>query len=317
MDVDRRPPLLVLVGPTAVGKSALALSWAEAVGAEIVQADSTTVYRGLNIGTAKPDREDRDRVPHHLLDLVDPSDSFSAAQFQRHAYAAIDDILERGRLPLLVGGTGLFIRAVVNDYPFEAVGESPWRHRLQDWLAHQGLEALRRKLKVADPESYHRIATGDERRTIRALEVFLTAGRTVSREPGTPRYQVLQVGLRRHRDHLRQRILDRAKSQLSAGLLDEVLGLLAQGVPPHAPAMLALGYREGVEWARGRLALAEVLPLMVLHTAQYAKRQMTWFRRDPDTRWIDLDGVPSEDALKLLRSWTRGLTEGAPVVGDH
>lgn len=307
MDADNRPLLLVLVGPTAVGKSELALRWAEAVGAEIIQADSTTVYRGLNIGTAKPSPEDMTRIPHHLLDLVDPWESFSAAEFQCRAYRAIDDILERGRLPLLVGGTGLFIRAVVNDYPFEPVGHSEWRRVLQRWLATQGLEGLRRKLKVADPESHRRIAPGDERRTIRALEVFFTTGRTVSRRSGTPRYRAVQVGLMRPRDRLRQRIAERAQQQLQAGLLDEVLDLLARGVPAHAPAMTALGYREGVHWALGRLADHEVLPLMTLHTAQYAKRQMTWFRRDPETRWVDVDAVDSEEALQRLVLWTHAL----------
>lgn len=306
---DDRPPLLVLVGPTAAGKSALALAWAEAVGAEIIAADSTTVYRGLDIGTAKPSPEDRARVPHHGLDLVDPTETFSVARFQAVADRAAADILARGRLPLLVGGTGLWIRAVVQHFPFPAAEDPAGEARARNWAERLDQAALRRRLRLVDPESYRRIADGDRRRTVRALAVFWGTGRHLVRTPGTPPYRVLLVGVTRPREVLARRIAARARAQLEAGLLDEVLGLLRRGVPPDAPAMRALGYREGVAWARGRLATHEVLPLMILHHRQYAKRQMTWFRREPGVQWIDLEATGEAAALAQVVAWTRELLQ--------
>jgi tRNA dimethylallyltransferase len=301
---DERPPLLALVGPTAAGKSALALAWAEAVGAEIIAADSTTVYRGVDIGTAKPSPQDRARVPHHGLDLVEPTESFSVARFQAVADQAAAEILSRGKLPLLVGGTGLWIRAVVQHFPFPAAEDPAGEARARDWAVRLDQAALRRRLRLVDPESFQRIAPGDQRRTVRALAVFWGTGRHLVRVPGVPRYRVLMVGVTRPRDVLARRIAERARAQLQAGLLDEVLGLLARGVPPDAPGLRALGYREGVAWARGRLATHEVLPLMILHHRQYAKRQMTWFRREPGVRWIDLEATGEEAALAQVVAWT-------------
>jgi tRNA dimethylallyltransferase len=303
-----RVPLLVLLGPTAVGKSALALSWARRVGAEIIAADSTTVYRGLDIGTAKPSRAEQGLVPHHLVDIVEPTEQYSAARFQQDAEAAIADIRRRGRLPLMVGGTGLFIRSVVRSYPFLPPVDPVLRTRLLERAERDGLPALRRQLGLVDPASFAAIAPGDVRRTVRALEAYLGTGRRLPRSTGaiTP-YRALVVGLTRPREELRERIRIRARAQLDAGLLSEILDLLKRGVPWNAPGFRALGYREGIQWARGRLHDAEVWPLMVRHTAQYAKRQMTWFRREPDVRWIDLGSVTEDQALERVVDWTRDL----------
>jgi tRNA dimethylallyltransferase len=313
---DERPPLLVLFGPTAVGKTALSLTWAEAIDAEIVCADSTTVYRRLDVGTAKPTAAERRRVPHHLLDVVEPQETFSAAQFQRLAGEAIAAIHRRGRLPLMVGGTGLFIRSVVDAYPFPPPIAPDLHALLVDWLERDGLEALRRKLRLVDPVSFAAIKGQDRRRTLRALEVFLGTGRRIPRQAGPGPYRTLKVGLYRNRQELRQRIWDRALEQLSRGLLDEVLELLAAGVPPRAPAMTALGYREGVDWARGRMAEQELLPLIALHTSQYAKRQLTWFRREAGALWIDLDEVSPDQALDWAVGWTRDLLSGRTPAGQ-
>ncbi len=292
------------MGPTAVGKSSLALEWAARVGAEIVAADSTTVYRGVDIGTAKPTPEERRRVRHHVLDVADPEEQYTVARFQQDATEAIRSIVQRGRLPLIVGGTGLWIRALLANFPL-APGQDPAvRANLEAWWDGGGPAPLLRQLQLVDPASAAAIAPGDRRRVVRALEVYRTTGRPLPREPGTPPYRVLRVGLQRSRPVLWERIRERARGQLEAGLLDELLALHARGVGWRAPAFLGLGYREGVQWARGRLATEHVLPLIVLHTRQYAKRQMTWLAREPDTRWINLDDCREGDALAQVLSWT-------------
>lgn len=302
------PLLLVLVGPTAVGKSDLALAWAEQVGAEIIAADSTTVYRGVDVGTAKPTREDRERVPHHLLDVADPTEQFTAARFQALARTAIHEIWQRGRLPLVVGGTGLFVRALVSNYPF-APPAPAIRARLGAWQARAGLEALRRQLRLVDPASYRAIDAKDARRILRALEVYWATGRPLPRTATPSPYRLLMVGLVRSRDQLAQRIAARAQQQLADGLQAELLALRRSGVPWGAPALQALGYREAAAWARGRLPASQLLPLIVLHTRQYAKRQLTWFRREPDLQWISLDSTSPAQALDQVRRWTEAMRE--------
>lgn len=307
MDAAEAAPVLVLFGPTAVGKSALALRWAEAVGAEIIQADSTTVYRGFDIGTAKPSAEERARVPHHLIDVADPDERFTVARFQRLGYEAIRAITDRGRLPLIVGGTGLFIRSLVDNYPFPEEPPPAVRARLLRRLETGGLTALRRQLRLMDPASHAAIAATDARRTLRAIEVILGTGRRLPRRPG-PARPALRVGLIRSRSRLIERIQVRTREQLRQGLLGEVLTHLRRGVPPNAPAFHALGYREGALWARGLVGDGEVEALIVRRTRQYAKRQLTWFRRELDARWIDLDRTPESEALEMLVAWTRAFT---------
>lgn len=311
MGVAETAPVLVLLGPTAVGKSALALSWAETVGAEIIQADSTTVYRGFDIGTAKPGAADRARVPHHLLDVADPDERFTAARFQRLGYAAIQDITARGHIPLVVGGTGLFIRSLVDNYPFPEETDRSTHVGLSARLERWGLDALRRQLRLMDPASYAIVAPTDKRRTLRALEVILGTGIHLPRNPGTFR-PALRVGLIRSRSVLAERIQDRARTQIAEGLLDEVLGHLRNGIAPEAPAFHALGYRESALWARGLVAASELEPLIVRRTRQYAKRQLTWFRGESGVRWIDLDQVSEAAALQDVVAWTRAFTCKTP-----
>ncbi len=301
---DAEQPLLVLAGPTAAGKSALALSWATRVGAEIISADSTTVYRGTDIGTAKPSPAERQQVPHHLLDVADPREQYSAARFQQEARAAAAAIRARGRLPLVVGGTGLFVRALLANYAFAPAGDPSVRQAIEAWWEAEGPGPVRRQLRLVDPASHAAIAAGDRRRLIRALEVYRLWGRPLPRQPGSPPYRALAVGLFRSREELGRRIRDRAQAQLKAGLQAEMLALHAQGVPWRAPAFQALGYREAVQWARGRLSEDDLLPLITRHTRQYAKRQLTWLRRDPGIRWINLDEASDAAALERLLEWT-------------
>jgi tRNA dimethylallyltransferase len=308
------PPLLILVGPTGVGKSALALRWAEAVGAEIIAADSTTVYRGADIGTAKPTSADRARVRHHLLDVADPDEQYSVGRFVQDAQRAAREIWQRGNLPLVVGGTGLFVRALARGYQPPPPAPAA-RRRLAAWWAREGLEPIRRQLRLVDPASYAAIAPGDARRMLRALEVLRATGRPLPRAVEATESPGLWVGLTRDRAALRRRIAQRAHEQLQAGLQREVLDLHRRGVAWTAPAMLGLGYRECGAWARGRLREEDLLALMVLHTSQYAKRQMTWFRRDPEIRWINLDEVGEEGALRQVVAWTAPLRVGTQSGG--
>ena len=302
-DADK-PPLLVLLGPTAVGKSLLALEWAEEVGAEIVAADSTTVYRGVDIGTAKPTVAERRRVPHHVIDVAAPEEQYTAARFQQDATRAIHAIGRAGRLPLVVGGTGLFVRALLANFPLAPRADPAVRRELEAWWDRGGPQPLLRQLKLVDPASAAAIAPRDRRRVVRALEVYRSTGRALPRQPGEAPYRVLRVGLRRSRTVLWRRIEDRAQRQLADGLLGELLTLHAQGVGWRAPAFMGLGYREGVQWARGRLESDRLLPLIALHTRQYAKRQMTWLAREPGIRWIDLDQSTEAEALAQVLSWT-------------
>lgn len=301
------------MGPTAVGKSALALSWAKQVGAEIISADSTTVYRGVDIGTAKPTAAERQQVPHHLLDVADPWEQYTAARFQQDARAAAAAIHARGRVPLVVGGTGLFVRALLGNYAFAPPADPAVRQSLEAWADAEGAEPLRRQLRMVDPASYAAIAAGDRRRLVRALEVYRSWGRPLPRHAGPLRYRALLVGLCRHREELGRRIAARARDQLRAGLQAEMLALHAQGVPWTAPAFSALGYREAVLWARGRLPAADLLPLITRHTRQYAKRQLTWLRRDPAIHWLNLDELSDREALVRVSQWAAAfLTSCVP-----
>jgi tRNA dimethylallyltransferase len=285
-------PLAVLCGPTAVGKTSLAVALAQRLDAEIVCADSRTVYRGMDIGTAKPTAAQRAAVPHHLLDVADPEETFTVAQFQRLAREAIAAIRQRGRLPLLVGGTGLYIRAVVDDLGLPAVPPDPvLRARLEADARAAGPAALHARLQALDPVAASRIHPHNVRRVIRALEVCLATGRPISSQQrrGPPAAAVI-VGLWRARPDLYRRIDARVDEQLSAGLLEETRRLLQRGVPLQAPAMQGLGYKELAGYLLGRYDYAEAVRRLKRHTRRYAKRQLTWFRRDARIRWVDATG---------------------------
>ncbi|MBX5466742.1 MAG: tRNA (adenosine(37)-N6)-dimethylallyltransferase MiaA [Firmicutes bacterium] len=304
-------PLLVLSGPTAVGKTAFSLEVALRVGGEIISADSAQVYRGLDIGTAKPSPEARRAVPHHLIDVAEPWETFSVARFQALADAAIRAVWARGHLPLLVGGTGLWIRALVAAYPFapEAADAGGTRAWLEALAQRDGWEALRRRLAIVDPASHAAILPGDHRRLVRALEVW-EHGRRLPREPRPSPYRVAFWVLTRPVAELRERVWARTEAMLADGLVAEVVGLLRQGVPPRAQSLSAIGYREVVAWYFGRLADHELVPLIAKKTRQYAKRQLTWFRREPGARWLDLAAWPWEEAIAQVVADARRLTEG-------
>ena len=299
---DPRPgPVLALVGPTAAGKTELALAVAERLGAEVVSADAMLVYRGMDIGTAKPTREERGRVPHHLVDLVDPGEEFSVARFQPLARAAIAEVLGRGRVPLLVGGSGLYFQAVVDEFVFPPTDPAV-RARLETEAAEVGLPELYRRLAVADPPAAARIQPGNLRRTVRALEVMELTGRPfssfrVAMDAPVSRYRLTVLGLDPGTELLRARVAERVEAMAEAGLVEEVRRLA--GRPLSRTARQALGYKELLDAMEQGTPVSEALEAVVRRTRAYARRQLAWFRRDPRVRWSTLPPGPERVALAL------------------
>lgn len=285
--------LLVLVGPTAVGKTRYSLEIAETFQCEILSGDSMQVYRGMDIGTAKATPEERKRIPHHMIDIVDPDEPFSVSEFQRMARAKIAEIHERGKLPFLVGGTGLYVEAVCYDFSFGGTGENrAFREAMKQKALAEGTAALHRQLAEVDPESAKRIHPNDLRRIIRALEVYEQTGVPLSQtfrkgEKKSP-YELCVIGLHMEREKLYRRIEERVDRMIEAGLVQEVERLLAQGVPEDAISMQGLGYKEIIPYLRGEQTLEEAVAILKRNTRRFAKRQWSWFRRMPDIIWIDV-----------------------------
>ena len=289
MAVHETEPLLAIVGPTASGKTELALDVAERLGAEIVCADSPTVYRGMDVGTAKPTPEQRSRVPHHLVDVAEPSEPFTVAGYQELAREAIEDIGARGRVPLLVGGSGLYVRAIVDDLAFPPT-DPDVRDRLQREAAHAGAVEMYRRLSELDPASADRIEPDNVRRTVRALEVAEITGRPFSSFARAwdryPPERVRAAGIDVPRPELYERIEARVRGQLAEGLIEEVKELAHRGLTAWLTAGQAIGYAEFARHLEGELGLDEAVARTVKRTKALARRQLGWFRRDPRVRWF-------------------------------
>lgn len=298
-----KAPVIVLAGPTAVGKTALSLLLADALRGEIVSADSMQVYRGMDIGTAKASPEERARVPHHMIDVADPGVNFSVADYVSLAEKALRDIQARGKLPLITGGTGFYIQALLKGLDFsESRGESPLRNHLQERMEEEGPLALHAELARLDPESAAVIHPHNRKRVIRALEYFQETGRPISelnrqQQAQESPYRVLYLVLNLPREQLYRRIEERVEEMLARGLVREVEGLLARGVPPQATAMQGLGYKEASEYLEGRCSLEEAADRIKLGSRHYAKRQLTWFRREKDVLWIEKTDYGDEESL--------------------
>lgn len=286
-----KPRVLVIAGPTASGKSALALDLAAALNGEIICADSLTVYRGFEIGSAKPTAAQQRQIPHHLLDIREPTEPFTAADFKLAAKAAIADIWQRGKRPILAGGTGLYLRALLrglNDAP----GEDPaLREMLQKRAVQEGAEVLLAELAQVDPATAGRLHPHNLIRIIRALEVFLTSGRPLSyfqAEHGfsESEYHSLQFCLDLPRPELYQRINSRVDIMLANGLVAEVEGLLRSGVPADCKPLQAIGYKEVLAHLQGAYDHSEMVRLIKRNTRHFAKRQLTWFRSEPAMQWV-------------------------------
>jgi len=287
-------PLLCVVGPTAVGKTEIAIELAGELGGEIVSADSMQIYKRMDIGTAKPAAAERTRARFHLIDFVEPDEPYSVQQYQRDAEAAIAAIHGRGALPIMCGGTGLYVNAVIDRYVFPpGDGAEGIRERLGQEAARDGPEALHRRLQEVDPETAARTHARNVKRVIRALEVYALTGQPISRvasvDPdGEMEYSILLMGLRRPRDELYQRIEARVDAMMGAGLLDEVAALVRSGCDRRLQSMQAIGYRQLAAHIVGELSLRDAVAAAKRDTRRYAKRQMTWFRRDRRVRWIDV-----------------------------
>ncbi len=303
----RGRPLVAIVGPTAVGKTALALRLAQDLSVEVISADSRQVYRYMDIGTAKPTAQERQRVIHHLVDVVDPDEAFTLVQYQELAYAAIDDVLGRGRIPLLVGGTGLYVRAVLEGLSIPHVPpDLELRAQLQAEADSRGYEVLYERLRELDPQAAERIDARNVRRVIRALEVCLHTGKPVSslqvRSP--PPYRILRIGLTMPRHQLYARIDERVDRMMNAGLLDEVQSLIEHGYGPELPSMSGLGYRQVGMYLRGEVSLDEAVVLMKRHTRRFVRRQANWFRSDdPRITWFDVSEPMHEAILASLQGF--------------
>ncbi|KMY66774.1 hypothetical protein AAU61_16120 [Desulfocarbo indianensis] len=302
---------MVLAGPTAVGKTSLALELCRRFRAEVVNADSVQIYRGLDIGSAKPTPAERAQAPHHLLDVADPAEDFDAARFAQLADQAIEDIRARGGRALVAGGTGLYIRALLFGLAPLPPADPALRARLQeDWL-RQGPKAMHRRLAALDPPAAARLHPNDRQRVLRALEVCLQTGEPFSRRQAEhgfaqARHAYFLVGLKRPKPELDRRIARRCREMWQQGLAEEVRGLLAQGVPPQAKSLGSLGYAQAIRYLKGELDQEAALAEMIARTRAYAKRQLTWFRGMKGINWLSPDDRAAVFAA-AARHWERPL----------
>lgn len=308
--------LVVIVGPTASGKTALGAAFAQRVGGEVVSADAFAVYRGLDIGTAKPEPALREAVRHHLIDVADPAERYSAGMFVRDADAAIADIRARGKVPVVVGGTHFYVRALLFGLFPEPPKDAAVREQLErEWARDRA--QLRGRLAALDPAAAARIAANDRQRTLRALEVCLTAGRAMSElwqenPRRNPRYAFTLFGIGPDRAGLHATIAERVERMFAAGLVDEVRGLLGGGLSPDCHALKAIGYRESCRVLAGELTAGEAAELAAAATRKLAKRQMTWLRRETGVQWLAGRGDELL-AVAIGRREARGGTGTGPV----
>jgi tRNA dimethylallyltransferase len=286
-----KPKIVIVLGPTAVGKTELALAVAQRVNAEIVNADSQQVYRYLDIGTGKPSKPERERVRHHLIDVVNPDEDFNAARYRQTAAASIDEIHKRGAKVLVSGGTGLYLKALTGGLFSGPSQDTELRANLEREIAQIGLAALYDRLIAIDPGANTKIHPNDRQRIIRALEVYQSTGRPLSEWQNEHRFQeeafqVLKIGLERARAELYDLINRRSESMIRAGLLDEVRGLMERGYELDLKPLRSVGYRQMGEVIEGIKGLPEAIAEMKQETRRLAKRQLTWFRSDPEIRWF-------------------------------
>lgn len=293
------PRIVCIVGPTSSGKSALALHAAKLFQGEIINADARQLYKGCTIGTGAPTERSKEDVPHHLYGVFEPTDTVTVADWKRLAIEKVQEITGRGNLPILVGGTGLYIQALIDNHLLPEVPPHP---ELRRSLEGKSLDALLVELERVDPSALEVIDTQNRRRVIRALEIALTIGGSSvvdRRKKGPPLVDALQIGVEHHREELYRRIHEAIDAMIKAGWLAEVEMLLREGVSENAPAMSSIGYRDLVKVCHGIERLEEVIPHIQQATRNYAKRQMTWFRRDPRIRWIQSE----EQAFDLMKRW--------------
>ncbi len=306
-------PIICIAGPTASGKTALSIALAKELGGEIVSCDSMQVYKRMDIGTAKPTAEEMEDIPHHMLSVAEPWEDFSVGKYCDMATPIVDDILARGKPPIIVGGTGLYMDALIRGNDFAPVPSTGCREALEQLAAAQGIEAVIEKLRAVDPESAARLHPSDQKRIIRAMEVYLETGETITEHNRKtqllpPRYDPIWFALEdADRATLYDRIDRRVEVMLQMGLLDEIRALLAEGIPENCTAMQAIGYKEFVDALQGRSSLESAVSLVQQSSRKYAKRQLTWFRRNKAIHWLRRE---SGDGLAQI------LTKARQVLTD-
>jgi len=293
MAANDKRPLIVIVGPTAAGKTLVSIALAERLNGEIVSADSRYLYRGMDIGTAKPTPEEMRGIPHYLIDVADPAETWSLAVFQRQAYQVIDAIHSRAKLPIMVGGTGQYVRAIIEGWRIPPQTPDPGlREALNQWAEEVGAEAFHARLRRLDPEAAEMMDYRNVRRVVRALEVIFRTGERFSdlrRKQECP-YTPIVLGIARPREELYQRIDQRIERMLADGLVAEVAGLLAAGYAPDLPTMSAIGYGEIIQYLRGEVSLDEAVALIKRNTRVFVRRQANWFKPDdPRIQWFEAD----------------------------
>jgi tRNA dimethylallyltransferase len=319
---DTRPPigpLIAIVGPTGTGKTELAIEVASRIDGEIVGCDALQVYRGLDAATAKPTAEQRRRVQHHLIDFVDPARDFSMAEYARLSATAVREIASRNRVPIVVGGTGLYLRALLRGVVPAPPRDERLRSRLRRVAQRRGPHSLHRWLARRDPSSADRLAPGDTQRVVRALELALIGDRNWSErlnrsgtwKSGRERCRSLKVGLDMDRETLKARLAARVDRFFEAGLVDEVRRLLDDGVPASANSLKAIGYRQVVRAIECGEDPDGARESVVIHTRRYAKKQRTWFRAEPDVQWLDAGRAVEENARWIAERWVRDPALGA------
>jgi tRNA dimethylallyltransferase len=291
-NLDSKQKLLVIIGPTAVGKTKLSIELAHHFNGEIISGDSMQIYKGMDIGTAKIRAEEMEGIPHHLIDILNPSERFSVAEFQILVRDKINEISNRGKLPMIVGGTGLYIQSVIYDYQFsDASGDETFRLQLEDRAKEIGMEALHQELTEIDPESARHIHPNNVRRVIRALEVYHSTGKTMSdiqkEQKPDLLYETVLVGLTMDREKLYERINTRVDLMIDEGLLNEVERLYQSGLH-DCQSIQAIGYKEMYDYLDGLVALDEAIENLKQNSRRYAKRQLTWFRNKMDVQWFNM-----------------------------
>ena len=309
-----KPAVVAILGPTATGKSALALAVAERFGGEIINCDSTAVYRSFDIGTDKIAFADRRGIPHHLIDIADPTEEYTAAGYARDAAAAIREVHGRGRLPILAGGTGFYFRALTRGLFPGPAKDAALRRRLEDIAARRDVTFLHRMLRKVDPESAQRIQPRDLKRLVRALEVFWLTGRPLTAHFADtasliPDVEVVALGVRLPAAAIAERVARRVDEQFARGLLDEIRGLLARGVPDSARPFGGLVYRQALEHLHGVRDEASTRALIAQENRRYARRQLIWFRKEPNLGWFDGPGESAETIDAVLRTIAGRLEE--------
>ena len=307
--------VIVIVGPTASGKTSLSVEMAKKLGGEIISADSMQIYKGMDIATAKPTDEEKCGVEHHLMDFLDPEDEFSVAKYKELAVSKIEELLNKGKIPIIVGGTGLYVDTVINNTVFFNYDDSETRERLEKECDENGIEALFHKLKEVDPDTAEKLHLNDKKRIIRALEVYYLTGKTITEQNNEShkeksKFNFIQIGLNaKNRDYLYDRINKRVDLMLESGLLDEAKMFYSSDY--SSTAKQAIGYKELLPYLKGFVTLDDAVEKLKQETRRYAKRQLTWFRKNNDINWIFFDennNIVSE-CLKIIKRQEAAICE--------